>query len=303
MGGDATLPLRLLVIALDWTGGIPTPTVTSTLQLLPAGSGAQEAHGLSFTSDGLFLLFSELQNGRLRVLDTGTNQFVGTPMTHPSLIMPHGLFSNPSGTLAMSTQYTMEQDEVSIWNLDGTTGVISFNSTVTLADAPTLGAYTHTAVWLDDTRFYANCTQELTQGSGNFQRSVWLVDAVLGTATVVLDTTTLLEGVSDQAIANGKLYVCEGNVETGDPGNVSVWEISDPMNPVFLKRLAAGSGFPSSFVNDAHDMFATPDGRFVFVQAFRSNHLIKVNTVTDNVVRVYDSSDGLSVPHGIFINY
>ncbi len=125
MGGDDTLPLRLLIIDLDWLGGIPTPTVTDTLQLIPAGSTTQQAHGLAFTSDGLFLLFSELQNGRVRVLDTQTNQFVGSPLPHPSLTMGHGLFSNPSGTLAMSTQYTFEQDQVSIWNLDGSTGVTS----------------------------------------------------------------------------------------------------------------------------------------------------------------------------------
>ena len=301
MGGDDTLPLRLLIIDLDWLGGILTPTVTDTLELIPAGGTTQQAHGLAFTSDGLFLTFSEFQNQCLRVLDTQTKQLVGLAV-HPSLIMPHGLYPNPNATLAVSTQYSFEQNEVSIWNMYST-GVIDFDKTVTLADLLVLGAYTHTVVWLDNTRFYTDCTQETTQGSGNFQRSVWLIDAVAGTATAVLDNTVLLEGVSDLAIANGKLYVAEGNVETGDPGNLSIWSIADPLNPVFVKQLSAGSGFPSDFLSDTHGLFATADEKFVFVSAFRSNHLIKVNTLTDNVVRVYDGSDGLSLPHGMFINY
>lgn len=186
---------------------------------------------------------------RLRVLDTQTNQFVGSPTTHASLLTPHGLFPNPSGTLAMSTQYAFELDEVSIWNLDGTTGVISFDKTVTLADGPVFGAYTHNAVWLDDTRFYTNCTQELTQGSGTFQRSVWLVDAVAGTATAVLDNTDLLEGVSDQVIANGKLYVAE------------------PVEAIPRRRPRAGArGGPPPKLS-AHGLPVDPDGPHHFAAA------------------------------------
>ena len=98
------------------------------------------------------------------------------------------------------------------------------------------------------------------------------------------------------------LMLAEGNVETGDPGYLSVWDMTDPLNLVLVKQLSAGSGLPAAFTSDAHDMFATPDGTFVFLQAFNADCLVKVHTVTDNVVRTYDSSDGLSVPHGIFIN-
>ena len=131
------------------------------------------------------------------------------------------------------------------------------------------------------------------------------MDTEARTSTAVLKADAILEGVSDLAIAGGKLYVAEGNVAqflAGEetPGHVSVWDLADPQAPRFVKRLSAGEGFPEDFSN-AHSLGATADGGAVFVESFSTNYLIEVETRGDTVTRTFGSADGLDTPHGIYL--
>ena len=67
----------------------------------------------------------------------------------------------------------------------------------------------------------------------------------------------------------------------------------------FVRGLADGT-----LPEEPFRRYVAQDGYFlnVFLQAYGSDHLIKIDAITDTVVRVYDGSDGLSHPHGVFIN-
>ena len=324
VGGNKDLPLRLVTVAVDWSGSAPKVAVTRTTEVLqantlgpqsPSGNlcgsagmtqvdrALQEGHGPTLSPDGRWLYFSELNNNRLRVFNTQTGEFVGAPLSHPTLKTPHGVYPNPSLTRAVSTQYQLQGNQVSVWKLDPKTGAMQFDRAITLADEKEKArcAFTHTAVWLDDRQFYAGCTQESDQGVPEAaQRSVWLVDADQGTAQVVLRAAQLLEGVSDTIVVQDKLYVAEGNVAKDGvpPGHVSIWSIRDRAKPTFIKRLSANKGLPSSF-GDAHELAMTPDGRYVFAQSYRSGHLAKIDAKNDEVAKVWGAAEGMPMPHGL----
>ena len=61
-----------------------------------------------------FLLFSEMQNDRIRVYDIQEGAFISEPQTHPTLYAPHGLYPNPSGTHAATPQYWFDHHTVGI---------------------------------------------------------------------------------------------------------------------------------------------------------------------------------------------
>lgn len=99
------------------------------------------------------------------------------------------------------------------------------------------------------------------------------------------------------------LYVCEGDfaqTEPVPPGYISIWDIADPSAPKFIKRFGAGSGLPDDYL-ECHGIFRTPDRRFVVAQSFRSHHMLKISTDTDEIVKVWGQAEGLSLPHGLYI--
>ena len=102
---------------------------------------------------------------------------------------------------------------------------------------------------------------------------------------------------SDVAIAAGKLYVAEEDSWTvnhdthagyGKTGYVSIWDISDRGKPAYVKRLRPGYDLPAGFRN-AHTATAMADEGSVFVSSFVSNHLIRIDTATDAVAKVYSA--------------
>ena len=321
IGGNDELSLRLVILALNWKNKVPHPKVTKVLKLVDAGvpgnpaNGAachpggpgkrQEGHGTRITDDGRFLTLSELQNDRIRVLDTRTDEFVGEPIKHESLFAPHGLYPNPSGTMAASPSYWFDHYMISLWSMDTNTGQLSFLDTIALETDDLQGSYQHTVRWLDDNSFFANATQERNQGNGKSEQSVWFVKVDEHQVFPILREDQILEGVSDLAILNNKLFAAEGNVAkflAGEetPGHVSVWDIQNPTEPKLLKRFSAGMGLPSDFSN-AHSLGAVLKGNSVYVESFSTDYLIKINSEKLEVEKIYGSEDGLDVPHGIYV--
>lgn len=309
VGGDLRLGLRILAVSVSWQKDGPKLKVVSTAEVLPpntpntGGGATQEGHGPHFGKDDSTFYFSEINNNRIRMYDTKTNKLVSTPITHAVLRSPHGFYPNKSGTKAASTQYDFDGADVGVWNI-GADGVPTFDKKITLIDGAVKGAFSHTCWWLDETHFITNATQESNQGDKTAQQSVWLVDTAAGTAKAIIKAGTgsngVLEGVSDTVIANGKLYVGEGNVKKDiAPGHLSIWNISNPASPVFVKRFSAGSGLPADFL-DAHELDLSPDGKTVTIESFKSSHSIQVDTMTDEVGKVLDKSNAdLSLSHGL----
>jgi hypothetical protein len=113
---------------------------------------------------------------------------------------------------------------------------------------------------------------------------------------------------SDVAVAAGKLYLAEEDSWSvnsqmpggyGHDGFVSVWDISDRGKPKFIKRLRPGHELPDDFRN-GHTATAMFDEDSVFVSSFVSNHLVRIDTATDKVAKVYSMEDGLDMFHGEF---
>lgn len=321
MGGNKDLDLRLVTIDLHWQNGHPHPEVIDSRVLVEAGTrgnesnGAschpgepgirQEGHGSRITEDGRFLLFSEMQNDRIRVFDIARGAFAGDPQDHPTLYAPHGLYPNPAGSFAATPQYWFDHHTVGIWALDSLTGTPSFAFAIQMADSSGTGAYQHTVRWLDDHRFFVTVTQEAEQGNGSSQQGIWLGDLTSRSAQRVLGADDILEGVSDCGIAGDKLYVAEGNVAKflagqPTPGHLSIWDISSPESPSLVRRFSAGDGFPDDFDN-AHSIGIPVDGSSVFVESFSSHYLIQVDPISDTVIRTFGKEDGLDTPHGIYV--
>ena len=104
-------------------------------------------------------------------------------------------------------------------------------------------------------------------------------------------------------MAGFKLYVAEEDSideEFGQDGYVSVFDISNIHQPRFLKRLRPGMELPQDFAV-AHGLNVTVDERFVFVASYASSYIIKIDTETDEVVKMFGPDDGIKTPHGGFI--
>lgn len=233
----------------------------------------------------------------------------------------HGFFFNPSGDKAIGATYWFDNPFVSLFDFGRGGSVFPTAASEVFLDNGdgTYGSFTHYASWLDDRYAYV-ATMQLgsTSLSGEYPVSgpgVYLVDAESGTATRVASTSQNKnsEGVwnsgSDAVIANGKLYVSEeetldGNFPQEGVGSVGVFDINDDRSLSWIKRIVfnSGDGMPQGFkVGHGSQVVTGGDGKeYVFVASYASNHIIKIDTETDAVVKFWDESDGLNVPHGGF---
>jgi hypothetical protein len=143
---------------------------------------------------------------------------------------------------------------------------------------------------------------------------IWLIDTQENTAECVIEpadseaSAGIFRPPSDVAVAAGKLYVAEEDSWTvndempssyGNDGFISIWDISNHAKPCFIKRLRPGHELPSDFRN-AHTATAMFDEDSVFISSFVSNYLVRIDTATDEVAKVYSADDGLDMFHGEF---
>jgi len=176
------------------------------------------------------------------------------------------------------------------------------------------GAFTHYTVWLNN-RYAYTATMQFAKTSLSRRRqnisppAVWLLDMWTGRAKRVIGTAAtaddpgIFRSPSDQVIANGKLYVAEEDTlddSYADDGFVSVFDLSNPRKPQFIKRLKPGEVLPEDFAV-AHGLTVTPDQNSVFVASYISHYIAKIDTATDTVTKFWSEEDGLSAPHGGFV--
>ncbi|MBI4378923.1 MAG: YncE family protein [Nitrospinae bacterium] len=72
-------------------------------------------------------------------------------------------------------------------------------------------------------------------------------------------------------------------VTTAKPGHLNIYDISDPMNPKFLKAIPTAQG--------AHHMAISPDERYIFVQ----NNLLNLPELNDGSITVIDLETGVAL--------
>ncbi|MBY0242295.1 MAG: hypothetical protein K2X55_23580 [Burkholderiaceae bacterium] len=281
-----------------------------------------QTHGPTFLPNSKFFYVTHYTDNRVRGF-----KMKGNGKLHPIAVyadgdltrQTHGVNFNNSGTRGLGVGYDYDMGTVRVYKPKTKTGEVKVIGEIKLGTEQRYGAMAHYAVWLTDRYAYIGTMQQgptsLTKpGHQVIEPSIWLIDVHEMKATRVIGMQKgqrpgLLRSPSDVALAHDKLYVAEEDswgrlpnapaTDYGRDGYVSIWDVSDPDTPKFIKRLAPGQGLPADFRN-AHTASAIEDGDAVYVSSFISNHLIKIDTETDTVTKVYSMDDGLMMYHGEF---
>ncbi|WP_287719366.1 hypothetical protein [Nitrosomonas sp.] len=320
--GTASLSVET-VIAAD-NPGTPTefPYVESVnnAQAIPnwlIGRGATQIHGPTLLPYSDFLYLTELTSDRVRVINHKTNEFVSgiDPIAIPGYTeQTHGINFNQSGTIGLGTGYYFDNSVIDVYKPNRQTGELQTIGQIKLGDEKRHAAFTHHIYWLDE-RYALTASLQLDKTSLTpattkkiIPPSVWLLDTVEGTATKIIDDTNhpngkgVFRSASDVAVVNGKLYIAEEDSldhTFANDGYISIFDFTDRYKPRFIKRLKAGRELPNGFTT-AHSIAPTPDHRFLLVISWFSGYVLKLDTETDTIVKVWGPRDGLIKPHGIF---
>lgn len=327
------------VRSVDWEAGTADLGVVSTLVTSEAGEPTlypdglfqvddrqpiqswpaqawNQTHGPTIQPASPIIQFSQWTSDRLFFINDRTGEPVAgyDPLVIDGVTQQvHGVFYNPSNTIAMTPGYYWDLYDVSVFSVDPETNLINYEEAITLDSDEGKGGFTHFVSWVDDRYAFAASMQygptSLTpDGTEVAGPGIWLIDAVERTAERVVGTANTADdpGVfrnpSDFIVVGDKLYVAEEDsldATFGDDGYLAVYDISNIEEPEFIKRLKPGNGLPDDF-EIAHGLSATPDGSAVYLASYRSNYLLKVDTATDTVVKTYGSADGLKATHGGF---
>ena len=279
----------------------------------------QQLHGPTQQPNGKFVYFTQWTDNKIRVIDVDKDELAAVdPIQYGTRTRQiHGVFFNPSGDLAMATGYYYDMNEMTLYKVDKQTGNLTLDKVVPLTVSEKdkeYAAFTHFVWWLDD-RYAITSTMQTGNTSLTptgwkvIGPSVWLIDAVEGKGKMIIgpakspDDPGIYRPASDVVVVGKKLYVGEEDSmrATTHQGNVSVWDISDPNSPKFIKRLQAGKQLPADF-NMTHEIYTSMDGRHVYAQSWASGYLVKIDGATDNVVAVVSTADaGWHMPHGNFV--
>ncbi|MCE2572965.1 hypothetical protein [Motilimonas eburnea] len=296
-----------------------TPTQTSPEQ--PIASWTQPAmtqlHGPTILPYSKYVYFTQWSDNKVRVIDTKTQEFASVD---PIIIddvteQTHGVFFNKSGTLGLSTGYYYDDGDIDLFEVDKKTGALTLKKKIRLGDEHAYAAFTHFNTWIDE-RYAVTAsmqfgpTSNTPEGVGIIPPSIWMIDAWEGKAWPILGTAYyesdagVLRSASDVTVAAGKLYIAEEDSiddSYGDDGFISIYDLSDKNNPTLIKRLAPGQGLPADF-SVSHGLGVTADQRFIYVSSYASKYILKLDTQTDTIVKVYGAADGLTMPHGGFVS-
>jgi DNA-binding beta-propeller fold protein YncE len=339
---DPATFLALRIGNLDWNAGTADVKITKVMRAAEPGEkpsfliptqtdpnqpvtdlwkvNNQQLHGPTQQPNGKFVYFTQWTDNKIRVIDVAKDQLAAVdPIRYGTRTRQiHGVFFNPSGDLAMATGYYYDMNEVTLYKVNKNTGNLTIDKVIPLTISENdkqYAAFTHFVWWLDD-RYAITDSQQTGNTSLTptgwkvIGPSIWLIDAVEGKGKMIIgpaksadDPSGIYKPASDVVVVGKKLYVGEEDSmdATLDQGNVSIWDISDPNAPKFIKRLNAGKELPADFKN-AHEIYASMDGKHVYAQSWASGYLVKIDGATDNVVAVVSAADaGWHMPHGNFV--
>ncbi|MGG7056217.1 YncE family protein [Nitrosomonas sp. ANs5] len=330
--------IALNVYGIDWDNNTVSLSVESVLQTEAPGTPAElpyveqtnpkqpiptwvtaratQIHGPTLLPFTDYAYFTKWTSDEVRVIDLKTSDFANVdPIIIPGYTeQTHGINFNKSGTIGLGTGYFFDNNVIDVYTVNRQTGALNPVKQVMLGDEKRYAAFTHFVYWLDE-RYALTASMQLdktslTPPSTNniIPPSVWLIDAVDGTATQILNRTNTVNGpgvfrsASDLAVVGGKLYIAEedslDNTFARD-GYISIFDLSDRTKPKFIKRLRPGHELPEGFAV-AHTLSPTPDNRYLLLASWVSGYVIKIDTLTDTVAKVFGPSDGLVMPHGIY---
>ncbi len=281
--------------------------------LLPQGT---QMHGPTTLPHTNFIYFTSWTNDKIRVWNTQSKKFA---KVDPIQILgyteqTHGIVFNDSGTLGLGSGYFFDNNVIDLYKVNRRTGGLKGERRIKLGDDESYAAFSHYVYWLDE-RYAVTATMQFDKTSltppdteNIIPPSCWLIDAWEGTATQIISATDEVDGegifrsASDLAVVGNKLYIAEEDTIDygfGEDGYISVFDISDNYRPQFLKRFKPGEELPAGFAV-AHSLTPTPDNRYLMVASWLSGYVIKIDTLTDEVVKIFGPTDGLVMPHGFY---
>ncbi|MBX3630734.1 MAG: hypothetical protein KF908_12670 [Nitrosomonas sp.] len=318
--GTIALNLESLMVAdsPNTPGELPFVEPVNNVQDVPnwlIGRGTQ-IHGNTFLPYSDFMYMTEFTSDRVRVVDLKTNQLASVdPIVIPGYTeQTHGINFNRSGTIGLGTGYFFDNSVIDVYKPNRETGELHAVGQIMLGDEKKHAAFTHFVYWLDE-RYAVTASMQFDKTSLTpattrqiIPPSVWLLDTFEGAATKILSQTNhpngrgVFRSPSDLAVVNGKLYLAEEDTldySFGNDGYISVFDLTDREKPRFLKRLKPGEDLPAGYAV-AHTISPTPDNRYLIIASWVSGYVLKLDTYTDTIAKVWGPSDGLVKPHGIF---
>ena len=279
------------------------------------GRGTQ-LHGFTLLPYSNYAYVAEWSADKIHVIDLETNSFAAvSPITIPGYTeQTHGVTFNNSGTLGLGTGYYFDNSFIDVYEPNRETGDLQVVGQIKLGNEKRHAAFTHYVYWLDE-RFALTAAMQFDKTSLTpsttktiIPPSVWLLDTHEGTAAKIISHTNHKNGKgvfrspSDLTVANGKLYLAEEDSidpTFGEDGYISVWDITDRYKPKFLKRLKPGVELPAGY-SVAHTISPSADDRYLIIASWVSGYVLKLDTHTDTIVKVWGPADGLVMPHGLF---
>lgn len=295
-------------------GLFPVDENSQPIQAWPAQAWNQ-VHGPSIQPMSNIVQFSQWSNDRLFFINDDTKELVEDfdPLVIDNVTQQvHGLFYNSSNNIALSPSYYWDGYGIHMYDINPD-NTVNYEDTITVSSDEGNGAFFHYVTWIDNRYAYTASMQygetSLTpEGVDIVGPSIWLLDTQEKTAERVVATadtandTGVFRNPSDLIVVGNKLYVAEEDsldATFGDDGYIAVYDISDKDNPEFIKRLKPGEDLPADF-KIAHGLSPSADGSSVYAASYLSEYVIKIDTETDTVTKVYGSEDGLTTPHGGF---
>jgi hypothetical protein len=295
-----------------------------------------QIHGPTLHPNEKFAYFTEWTNNTIRILNVNNGTLAAKdPIQFGNdTRWLHGVFFNPSGNKALSPHYFFEGDHVHLFDVNNETGELTNPVEIRLGNNTHYAAFPHHVTWINNTHAITS-TQQLgpTSVTPNNTKiigpSVWLIDiqkvasgdeandstsnTEVATMIIPFTNSTVRDGIykpaSDTAIIGTKLYVAEEDSmdkQINQQGQVSIWNITNVLEPQLIKRLSPGSNSPGPDLPNTfelgHTIYSTPDGKVVYVEDWHSGQLVKINTTNDEVVEVFNkNTSGFKMPHGGFI--
>ena len=296
-----------------------TPTQTSDEQPIASWTqpGMTQLHGPTLLPYSKYAYFTQWTDNKIRVINTKTQEFAAVdPIVIEGVTdNTHGVFFNKSGTLGISTGYYYDNNDIDLFKVNKKTGGLKLKKKIRLGDNNAYAAFTHFNTWLDE-RYAVTASMQFgatsltPEGVSIIPPSVWMIDTWEDEAWKILDSTNdefgsgVLRSASDLTVAAGKLYIAEEDSIDGiygEDGFISIYDLSDRNKPIFIKRLKPGVELPADFAV-AHGLGVTANQRFIYITSYASRYILKLDTKTDTIVKVYGAEDGLTMPHGGYVS-
>lgn len=263
-----------------------------------------------------FIYFTEYPTSKVHIYNKKKRKLVDTVSIEGWTNHTHGIVWNDSGTIGVGSGYFFDENMIDVYVPNRVTGEITPKGQIMLGTPELHAAMTHLLYPIDE-RYFITGTMQISKTSIStgeiIPPSVWVVDTHEMTATKILDRSLspndpgVFQSASDVAVVNNFLYVAEesslgqdGN-EFANDGYISVYDITDRLNPVFVKRLMPGIDLPNGW-RISHTFSPTTDNRFVIVGSWLSGLIIKIDAFDHTVSHVWSAADGIQMGHGIYVS-